>query len=228
MATVPRPPHQAKDAPRERDERWAIVAIVVLVAAYVVYRYRGGIDLPEFSFGRFRKIGTVLPYLGATLFSVLFQFWNRRRQAAVRANMEARLMREGPVRSAERVSVRQGRGRLQSFEADLYLTRAALYVFDAANKRDPQRIEVQSISEGAFIEDAMLEPNVGGAPPILRIAIGGARRQILELVSPDAAGWWVDVRRALGRSTDVEAELAGQEGPDGPSVGREYGSTTTV
>jgi len=228
MATGPRPPHLAKDAPSERDERWAIVAIVVLAAAYLVYRFRGGIDLPEFSFGRLSKIGTVLPYLGATLFSVLFQFWNRKRQAAVRADMEARLVREGLARSAERVSVRQGRGRLQSFEADLYLTRSALYVFDAAKKRDPQRIEVQSISEGAFIEDAMLEPGVGGGPPVLRMAIGGARRQILELMSPDAAGWWVDVRRALGRSTDVEAELAGQEGPDAQSAGREYGSTTTV
>lgn len=188
-----------------------LVALAVLAVAYVMYRYHGSIDMPDISFKGLRKIGTVVPYLAATLFSVVFQMWNRRRQRAARERMERQLMQEGPVRRSDGLAVRQGRGRLQSYEADLHLSRAALYVFDRANKRDPQRIETQSASTGAFIEDAMLEAGASGGPPTVRIAIGGAKRQVLEFTSPDAAGWWVDVRRSIGRSADVEEELAEQE-----------------
>ncbi|MBD3349468.1 MAG: hypothetical protein GF400_09800 [Candidatus Eisenbacteria bacterium] len=212
-----------KDAPRERDERWAPIVLAVLAVAYVVYRYRGdlGLDLPDLSFEDLKEFGTALPYLGATLFSVLFQVWNRRRQRAARAEMERQLMREGPMRQVDGMTVRHGRGRRQSFEADLHLTRSALYVFDSGKKRDPMRIAAQSDLEGPYIEDAELLPSASGGPHAVRIMIGGPKPQVFQFTSPDAVGWWIDVRRTIGKSTDVEAELAGHSGTGG--AGEETG-----
>lgn len=191
--------------PDERDERWVYVALAILAVAYVVYRYRGSVDLPDLSFHGLRKVAGTLPYLVATFFGVFFQIWGRRKQAADRKRMEEELLREGSVRQAQGVMVQLGRRRMQSFEADLHLTRAALYVFDTAGKRAPMRVQIRRSTHGAFVEDASIEAGAGDGPPVVIVAMGGPARQSLGFSTSDAKGWWVDIRGALGKSTDVTA-----------------------
>ncbi len=196
--------------PQERDERWVYVALAVLAVAYVVYRYGTSVDLPDVSFRKLGKLTTALPYLAATFFGVFFQMWGRKKQAAARKRMEEGLVREGALRQAEGVTVHVGLRRKQSFEADIFLTRVALYVFDRARKRDPMRIPTQRASGTAFIEDASLERGASEGPPTVRVQLGGVAGWPLLFSVPDAVAWWMDIRSAIGKSTDVEAELAGR------------------
>jgi hypothetical protein len=190
----------------------------VLAVAYLVYKFGptlgytfwSGGDFPDISFRFPRglgKIAATIPYLAATFFGVFFQMWNRKRQAARRKEMEAGLEREGPIRRAEGVAVRVGKKLGQSYEADVYLTRAALYVFDRAKKRDPMRMATRRSEGTAFITDAALEPGDAGSTPTVLVQLGGTIGWPLALSAPDAVAWWVDIRKTLGKSTDVDQEM---------------------
>lgn len=195
----------------ERDERWVYVALIVLALAYLIYRYGTSIEFPDVSFRSFRglrKLASTLPYLAATFFGVFFQIWNRRKQAAARARMEEDLKREGVVRQVGGLRVDVGERRKQSFEADLFLTRLALYVFDRAQKRGPSRLPVQRVSDGTFLMDASLVQGASDLPPAVRVEVGGKGGQPFEFAPTDAVAWWMDLRSALGKTADVEAELA--------------------
>jgi hypothetical protein len=201
--------------PHERDERWVYVALALLAIAYVIYRYGDSLELPDVSFKGLRKVATTLPYLVATFFGVFFQMFNRRKQTAARKRMEEGLDREGVVRKSENVAIAVGRKRGQSFEADVLLTKAALYVFDTARKRDPMRIPVRRDPGAVFVEDASLLPDASGGPPMLVVKLGGATGRPMSLFTTDSVAWWIDLRGALGKSADVEAELASRRAPEG-------------
>ncbi|MFH1502429.1 MAG: hypothetical protein ABIG03_05215 [Candidatus Eisenbacteria bacterium] len=194
----------------ERDERWVYVALAVLAVAYVVYKYRTSLELPDINFRGFGKVASTLPYLAATFFGVFFQMLNRKKQVAARKRMEEGLSMEGALRRSEAVPVRVGRKRGQSYVADVFLTRAALYVFDSARKRDAMRVPTQRGVEALYIENASLEPDAAGGAPTLTVQLGGSTGSALTFTLPDAVAWWMDIRGALGKSTDVEAELAGR------------------
>ncbi len=198
--------------PHERDERWVYVALAVLAIAYVVYRFGASVDLTgrlphvKFSFHRIGKVLSAAPYLGATLIGVFFQFWGRRKRAEARKRMEAQLVREGPIRQGQSITVRIGRRLGGAYDADLHLTRAALYVLDTAGKRDPLRIPLRR-SEGAFVEDASLTPAPGGdGYSTVMVIIGGPARKEIFFSSPDASTWWTDIRKALGKSVEMPQE----------------------
>lgn len=191
--------------PHERDERWVYVALAVLAIAYVVYKFGASVELPDVKVS-FRGLGRALstiPYLAATLIGVFFQFWGRRKRVEARKRMEAQLIQEGPVRQGQSIAVRIGRRLGSSFDADLHLTRAALYVLDTAGKRDPMRVPLRR-SEGAFVEDASLAPAAGDGYPTVVVTIGGPARKELLFSSPDASAWWMDIRAALGKPLDVK------------------------
>jgi hypothetical protein len=197
--------------PHERDERWVYVALAVLAIAYVVYKFGPSVDLPsQFprvkpSFHGLGKVLSTVPYLAATLIGVFFQFWGRRKRAEARKHMEAQLVQEGPIRQGQAITVRVGRRLGSSYDADLHLTRAALYVLDTTGKRDPLRIPLRR-SEGAFVEDASIVPAAGDGYPTVIVTIGGPARKELFFTSPEATAWWMDVRKALGKSAEMPQE----------------------
>jgi hypothetical protein len=208
----------------ERDERWVYVALAILAIAYVVYRYWDSIDLPAFSFRGLRKLGTTLPYVLATFFGVFFQAWNRRRVERIRKRWEADLALEGVVRQREDVSAwHRGRKR-ESFQADIYMTGAALYVFDRARKRDPMRLTLGRGEKGGFVGGAALVQASDGGPRRVRVLAAAGGEVILEFTTPDADGWWMAIRRALRQPADLEAELAAADVDEGSGAARSGGS----
>ena len=137
----------------ERDERWAYVALAVIVVGYIVYKFVGSSDftglsirLPELNLG---KLGKSLPYLAAPLFAVLSEVVRRRKARAVREKWESRVRTEGLLREEENLKVRLTDGARGSVQADVRLTRAALYVIDSSGRRDPMRF-VRSIPTSPF------------------------------------------------------------------------------
>ena len=202
----------------ERDERWVYVALAVLVIAYVVYRYRGSIDLPAVSLRGLRRLGGTIPYVLATLMGVFFQAWGRRKAERVRKQWENALKLEGIVRQGTDVAVWYVGRRRQSFRADIYLTGAALYVFDRARRREPVRLALGRRIGGGFIEGATLRAGPAGGPRTVRILTGGVGGANLEFATPDVEAWWTRIRRSLGQPTDVEAELAKGDGDEGPGT----------
>ena len=192
----------------ERDERWVYVALAVLAIGYVIYRYRGAIDLPAVPWRRLRGVASALPYLLATFAGVFFQAWNRRRLAAIRKKWEADLRLEGIVRQGTDLTVWVGGRKRQSLQADVYMTRTAVYVFDRGRRREPMRLGFGPATGSAVLVGAALRPGEVGASRSVRVSIGGASDSYIEFASPDAQSWWVEIRRALGQPTDVEAELA--------------------
>ena len=106
------------------------------------------------------------------------------------------------------VTVWHGGRKRQSFQADIYMTNAALYVFDRARKRDPMRLAFGGGVGSGFVDGAALLPASAGGPRRVRVLTGEAS---FEFATPDAEAWWTDIRRALRQPTDVEAELAAAE-----------------
>ncbi len=206
---------------QERDERWTYVALAVLIVAYVVYRYRGSIDFSKLSLplGRLKPLGATVPYVLASVFGVLFQLWNRRRIAALRQRLEDSLRFEGLVRQGPDVQILFGGGARGSLRADVYLTRAALYVFDKGGRRDPMRIPLERGSPvGPSVVDAVLVPKDSAGGQLVRIVVGGRTGFSIEFAGPDAGGWWADIRKALGKSSDAEAYLEEREREDREAV----------
>jgi hypothetical protein len=132
-----------RSAPRahERDERWALVALVVLAVAYAVYRAvgSGAIGLPEIrlkglDLSRLARAGAAIPYAATVIIGVLVQLVKRARYASARRELEQRAAREGVVASAEKAVWRErsadgNRGKART--GRLTLSRAALYFLDS-------------------------------------------------------------------------------------------------
>ncbi len=199
----------------ERDERWAYVALAALVVAYIVYRItvsadftglsiRGlSIHLPELNLGKF---GKSLPYLFAPLFAVVSELIRRKKARTIREEWERRARTEGVLRKEEDVKVKLTHGARGSVQADVRLTRAALYVIDRGGRRNPMRfVFLRSADSDIAVLDVSL---LGGATPALRrvrVRMGGAARFVLEFESREGEAWWSSLRHALGKSTDRES-----------------------
>ena len=193
----------------ERDERWAYVALAVIVVGYIVYKFVGSSDftglsirLPELNLG---KLGKSLPYLAAPLFAVLSEVVRRRKARAVREKWESRVRTEGLLREEENLKVRLTDGARGSVQADVRLTRAALYVIDSSGRRDPMRfVFLRSVDSDVTVLDASL---LEGRTPELRrvrVRMGGAAQFVLEFESRQGEAWWSSLRHSLGKSTDRE------------------------
>lgn len=199
----------------ERDERWAYVALAALVVAYIVYRITVGSDftglsirglsihLPEVNLGRF---GKGLPYLFAPLFAVVSELIRRKKARTIREEWERRARTEGVLREEENLKVKLTDGARGSVQADVRLTRAALYVIDRGGRRDPMRfVFLRSADSDVAVLDVSL---LGGSTPALRrvrVRMGGAARFVLEFESREGEAWWSSLRHALGKSTDRES-----------------------
>ena len=193
----------------ERDERWAYVVLAVIAVGYIAYRFVGSFDftglsirLPELNLGRF---GKSLPYLAAPLFAVLSEVVRRRKAKAVREKWEHRVRTEGLLREEENLKVRLTDGARGSVQADVRLTRAALYVIDSGGRRDPMRFVFlrSADSDVAVLDASLLE---GRTPELrrVRVRVGGAARFVLEFESRQGEAWWSSLRHSLGKSTDRE------------------------
>jgi hypothetical protein len=199
----------------ERDERWAYVVLVLLVAAYIVYRFVP-LSGPSELIDRLRgielgRLGKMLPYLAAPLFAVLSEFLRRKKAGAVREAWERSSRAEGFVRGEEDLKVRFVEGGRGTIEGAVRLTRAALYMIDKGGRRDPLRFALtRSDTASPVVLDASLHE--GRAPGLrrVRVAIGDAdgNRFAIEFESREAVAWWSSLRRAIGKSTDISDALS--------------------
>lgn len=204
----------------ERNERWVYVALGILALAYIVYRYHDSMDI---SLGRLRKLVPTLGYAVAPLFAVLTQVWRRKKSKAAKEAWQRGILQEGLTREERGVTMRFINGKLGgSFAADVSLTRAALYVFDATGRRDPMRFPLlRDRQEDLGVVDVEMRPSEGGGQSTIRIRVTGPTTYTIQFVSSHGEWWWVDIRRALGKSTDrslLEQELEYEESEDEPAV----------
>ncbi len=199
----------------ERDERWAYVVLAALVVGYIVYRIAVSSDsaglsisglsirLPEVDLGKF---GKSLPYLFAPLFAVVSELIRRRKARAAREEWEHRARTEGVLRREENVKVRLTDGARGAVQADVRLTRAALYVIDRGGRRNPMRfVFLRSADSDVAVLDVDLLESSTPALRRVRVRMGGAARFVLEFESREGEAWWSSLRHALGKSTDRES-----------------------
>jgi hypothetical protein len=205
---------------QERDERWAYVALAVLVVAYIAYRFMGSFDLTDLSVrlselnpGRF---GKSLPYLFAPLFAVLSEVIRRRKARAIREDWERRVRAEGLLRAEENLKVRFVEGGRGSVQGDVRLTRAALYLLDNSGRREPMRF---ALSRSAGSDAAVLDVSLrdGSSPSLRRVrvvigAAGGGNRQAFEFESREGEAWRSNLRSVLRKPAETEP---GPERPPG-------------
>jgi hypothetical protein len=201
----------------ERDERWAYVVLAALVVGYIVYRiavssdFAGlsisglSIHLPELDLGKF---GKSLPYLFAPLFAVVSELIRRKKARAAREEWEHRARTEGVLRKEEDVKVKLTDGARGSVQADVRLTRAALYVIDRGGRRNPMRfVFLRSADSDVAVLDVYLLETSTPALRRVRVRMGGAAQFVLEFESRQGEAWWSSLRRSLGKSTDRESSL---------------------
>ncbi len=199
----------------ERDERWAYVALAVLVVGYIVYRIAVGSDFtglsssgrsgrrPEVELGKF---GKSLPYLFAPLFAIVSKLIRRKKARAAREEWERRARTEGVLRTEENVKVKLTDGARGSVQADVRLTRAALYVLDRGGRRDPMRfVFLRSANSDVAVLDVSLLKGSTPAHRRVRVRMGGAAQFVLEFESREGEAWWSSLRRSLGKPTDRES-----------------------
>ncbi|MCK4510111.1 hypothetical protein KAW64_00140 [bacterium] len=199
----------------ERDERWAYVVLAALVVGYIVYRTAVGSDftglsisglsirLPELNLGKF---GKSLPYLFAPLFAVVSELIRRKKARAAREEWEHRARTEGVLRKEENVKVKLTDGARGSVQADVRLTRAALYVIDRGGRRNPMRfVFLRSADSDVAVLDVYLLEASTPAHRRVRVRMGGAAQFVLEFESREGEAWWSSLRHALGKSTDRES-----------------------
>jgi len=197
---------------QERDERWAYVVLAALVVGYIVYRIAVSSDfsglsisglsvrLPELNLGKF---GKSLPYLFAPLFAVVSELIKRKKAKAAREEWEHRARTEGVLRQEENVKVRLTDGARGSVQADVRLTRAALYVIDRGGRREPMRfVFLRSAGTDVAVLDVSLLETSTPALGRVRVRVGGAAQFVLEFESRESEAWWSSLRRSLGKSTD--------------------------
>jgi hypothetical protein len=227
---------------RERDERWAYVALAVLACAYIVYRVygAGGLTIPsveglgitsvDLSRLKLRELGRALPYVAAPLIAVLTELFRRRRAREARRQWEERVRTEGFVREEENVEVGIVKGGRGTFAADLRLTRAALYMLDRSGRRDPVRFALGPAGGSeSSVTDARLIRAVTQGRPRVRVAVSEPAGLTFEFASVSAEAWWSDIRRLLGKSTRADDAQALEEGTEAPvALGRDERTGPTV
>lgn len=207
--------------PHERDERWAYVTLVVLVAAYVVYRYVGSARTPSFGFPSlelsslsaslpdidFGKFGRTAPYLLWPLVAVASELYRRHRAKVAKAEWEERVRTEGFLRQQENVEIRFGEGASGKFQGDVRLTRAALYVMDRSWRRGPTRL-VFAPTAGAEPVVQEVTVSAGKSPEIgiVRVRVGGPAKYSLEFPSAESEAWRAELRRLTGARLRAEKE----------------------
>jgi hypothetical protein len=186
----------------ERNERWVLVALAVLAVAYVVYRYRDSIDIDLSSLA---KPARSLGYFVAPLLAVLTQIWKRRKTKAAREGWEKGILQEGLVRRERGLRARLVNGKQGgAFPAEVSLTRAALYLFDDSGRRDPMRFPLLRETLKDFgLSDVRVDPGGEGGQAWVRIRVTGPSSFGVEFLSAHGEHWWVDVRRAIGKSADL-------------------------
>ncbi len=207
----------------ERDERWAYIALIVLVAAYVAYRFWpasgaegfAGIEglkdlsirLPDINLGR---LGRNLPYLAAPLFAVLSEIIRRRKARAIREAWERNSQIEGFVRGEDDLKIRFVEGGRGSIQSDVRMTRAALYLLDRGGRRDPMRFAFRR-SEPAepIVEGAEVREGKTTETRRVRVTVGESadgKRFSFEFESTAGEAWRSSLLRALGKDPDREPE----------------------
>ncbi|MEA3408881.1 MAG: hypothetical protein U9Q95_00880, partial [Candidatus Eisenbacteria bacterium] len=129
----------------------------------------------------------------------------KKKAKAVREEWERRARTEGLLRSEDNVKVKLTDGARGSVQADVRLTRAALYVIDRGGRRDPMRF-VFLRSAGTDVELLDVSVLEGSAPELrrVRVRVGGAARFVVEFESRMGEAWWSSLRHALGKSVDRE------------------------
>jgi hypothetical protein len=207
----------------ERDERWAYIALAVLVVAYVAYRFWLGsgaeglagieglkdvsIRLPDINLG---KLGKNLPYLAAPLFAVVSEILRRRKARAMREAWERNSQIEGFVRGEDNLKVRFVEGGRGTIQSDVRMTRAALYLLDRGGRRDPLRFTFarSDAKEPVVLDVALLDGKTPESRRV-RVTIGelvDGHRFMIEFESMAGEAWRSSLRRALGKSYDREPD----------------------
>jgi len=206
----------------ERDERWVIVALVVLAAAYVVYWFvrSGGVDLPGvrlrgFDLSGLRKVGSVLPYLATVFIGILTQVVKRARSARAQREMDRRASREGvlvkePKASWWEVSDEGKRGKVRS--GRIMLSRAALYLVDAKSG-EPTRFPFLADEPGARTVTGATTRR-GDRGIVVELVMIGSDGGRLRLSVPDPSKWVVALARASGRRPTVAEGIPEEEETD--------------
>lgn len=198
--------------PKERDERWMVVALVVLVAAYVVYRaaVRGetSFDLGGLGFDvrpALRRLGrgaSFLGYLAPAAVAIFAHVFKRRRIETKRRELEEKARREGLVRAESGVRARFATRKEKAknyFKADVVLTRASLYVFDLGLAREPMVFSVHASAPGlpALREVSVTEGVSAGVSTVV-IGLDGAESMTFRFQTSSGERWHSDLLRAMG------------------------------
>jgi hypothetical protein len=213
---------QRKPRVQERDERWMLIALVVLVVAYVVYRLvtasqfelaELGIDIDGFDFSALGRAGAVIPYLATVLIGILTQVVKRARNATARREMEERASREGVLASDDSASWREvsSEGELgRRRRGRAVLTRAALYLFDAGSGAptrfpftapEPGRPAIMGATTRRGERGVVLELMLTGHDGAMRIEVA------------DTSHWVTAVARAAGRKVESLDEAPAEATP---------------
>lgn len=198
--------------PKERDERWMLVALVVLAVAYVVYRLstREGVSLDLGEFGldirpALRRLGrgaSFLGYLAPAAVAIFAHIFKRRRIESTRRELEETARREGLVRAESGVRARFATRKEKAknyFKADIVLTRAALYVFDLGLSREPMVFSVHTSSPGlpAIREVSVVEGVSAGVSTIV-VGLDDAESMTFRFQTSSGERWHSDILRAMG------------------------------
>lgn len=193
----------------ERDERWAYIVLAVLVVAYIVYRgwasdwlSQVSIDIPRPRLGGFAKS---ISYIAAPLIAVLSEVFRRKRAKMVREEWEKRVREEGFLRDEEDVKMRFVEGGRGTIQVDVRLTRAALYLFDRAGRKEPMRFGVSRTPLTDYVlSDAKVLAGDSPERPVVRVTMSGPSAYVLQFTSTNAGGWAADIGRLLGRPVERE------------------------
>jgi hypothetical protein len=189
---------------RERDERWVYVALAVLALAYLAYRYRASIHIP--TRGLSKIASSTVAYALAPIIGFIAQILARKRNAAARRVWDASMTTEGRLRDELSVRASSGERWKGSFQADVHLTRSALYVLDRGGRRNPMRFALRPGTHNELhVAAARVSADSERSEGTVHIQAGGPSRIVLEFVSTDALGWLADLRRALPKPVELVA-----------------------
>jgi hypothetical protein len=207
---------------RERDERWVYVALAVLALAFLAYRYRASIHIP--TRGLSKIASSTVAYALAPIIGIIAQFLTRRRNAAARREWDSSMKMEGRLRDELSVRASSGERWKGAFQADVHLTRSALYVLDRGGRRNPMRFALRPGAHNEpHVVDAQVSADRERSEGTVRIEAGGPSRIVLEFVSADAMGWWSDLRRALPKPVELVSPGVPPETPPEESAPGGFG-----
>ncbi len=204
-------PRETGSRAHERDERWAIVALVVLALAYIVYRVAGSgrFGIPEFDLegidlSELGRAGAAIPYVATVLIGVLTQVVKRVRNERARSEMLERASREGMLARSDEASWRTvspdgEAGRRKS--GAVVLSRAAVYILEGSGGA-PSRFPFRPDEPDAeTVVGATTRRGEGGV--VLELKLSGREAGALRLDVPDTTRWVHELSKAAGRTVDA-------------------------